>query len=254
MYLWQRRASQQWWSENESGVRAAAGDQLVIIDQAGHKQLQLEIACKLREQARDLTKKFGGRVKKLPHDWLNRFFRQQKARPIEMRDQKLIIPAAAAFGTGEHATTAMSLRLLEKLTREWRPGWSIVDLGTGSGILALAARCFGAKHVIGIDNDPVAIATAKENARLNKIRAVQFRIADVRRWRSSRQIDIVTANLFSELLIKVLPKLKAARWMILSGILRNQERDVTRALRRHKIDVVQVRRRGKWVAILAAVR
>jgi ribosomal protein L11 methylase PrmA len=76
----------------------------------------------------------------------------------------------------------------------------------------------------------------------------------VRRWKSSRQIDIVTANLFSELLIKILPKLKAARWMILSGILRNQERDVTRALRRHKIDIVQVRRHGKWVAILTAVR
>lgn len=144
--------------------------------------------------------------------------------------------------------------MVEKLTRRWKPGWSIVDLGTGSGILALAATRFGATCVIGIDNDPVAIATAKENARLNKIRAVQFRVADVRRWKSSRQIDIVTANLFSELLIKILPKLKAARWMILSGILQNQEGDVTRPLGRHKIDIVQVRRRGKWVAILTTVR
>jgi ribosomal protein L11 methylase PrmA len=56
------------------------------------------------------------------------------------------------------------------------------------------------------------------------------------------------------LLIEILPKLKTARWMILSGILRNQERDVTRALKRDKIDVCQVRRRGKWVAILASVR
>ena len=68
------------------------------------------------------------------------------------------------------------------------------------------------------------------------------------------KIDIICANLFSELLIEILPKLKAARWMILSGILWSQERDVTRALTRHKIDIVQVRRRGKWVAILTTVR
>jgi len=166
----------------------------------------------------------------------------------------LVIPAGAAFGTGEHATTALLLRMLEKLSRKWKPGWSIIDLGTGSGILALAAKCFGATRVIGIDNDPLAIATARENTRLNKIGDVEFWVGDVRRCKFPRKIDIVTANLFSELLIKILPKLKAARWIILSGVLRNQERDVTRALRRHKIDIVQVRRCGNWVAILAAVR
>src|SRR5207249_8939775 len=68
------------------------------------------------------------------------------------------------------------------------------------------------------------------------------------------RIDFIIANLLSELLIEILPKLKVARWMILSGILRNQESDVTHALMRHKIDIVQVRRRGKWVAILTSVR
>jgi ribosomal protein L11 methyltransferase len=232
--------------------------------------LQLEVTSGSRSDAQKLWKEFGGRVLKLPHDWLKQFSGERQARPINigkrlvvLRSQKdreassfpynLIIPSGLAFGTGEHATTAMSLRLLEKLTRRWNPGWSIVDLGTGSGILALAATCFGAERVIGIDNDPVAIATAKENARLNRIDDLKFRLGDVRRWKFPRKIDVVAANLFSELLIEILPKLKAARWMILSGILRNQERDVTRALRRHKIDIVQVRRRGKWVAILASV-
>jgi ribosomal protein L11 methyltransferase len=105
----------------------------------------------------------------------------------------------------------MLLRLLEKITRGWNPGWSIVDLGTGSGILALAARRFGAARVVGIDNDRVAISTAKENARLNKIRAVRFRVGDVRRGKLPRKIDIICANLFSELLIAILPKLKDAR-------------------------------------------
>ena len=94
---------------------------------------------------------------------------------------------------------------------------------------------------------------------------MQFRVSDVRRWRSPSKsflrrsgygdrVDIIIANLFGELLIEILPKLKVARWMILSGILRNQESDVTHALMRHKIDILQVRRRGKWVAILTAVR
>jgi ribosomal protein L11 methyltransferase len=270
MYLWRRPASQKWWSDNEKKLRAAAGDRLAIIEEADRKRLQLEVTSGSLSDAQKLWKEFGGRVLKLPHDWLKRFSREQQTEPINigkrlvvLRSQKdreassfpynLIIPSGLAFGTGEHATTAMSLRLLEKLTRRWNPGWSIVDLGTGSGILALAATCFGAEHVIGIDNDPVAIATAEENARLNKIGDVEFRVGDVRRWKPSRQNDIVTANLFSELLIEILPKLKAARWIILSGILRSQERDVTRALRRHKIDIIQVHRRGKWVAIPAAV-
>ena len=268
MYLWRRLASQKWWSDKEERLRATAGDGLAIIEEAGRKRLQLEIGSPSRAELQSLVREFGGRILKLPHDWLKRFSREQQTEQISIgkrlvivrprKDRQLpgdlIIPSGLAFGTGEHATTAMSLRLLEKMTRRWKPGWSIVDLGTGSGILPLAATRFGAARVVGIDNDPVAISTAKENARLNKIDDVEFRVGDVRRWKSSRKIDIVTANLFSELLIKILPKLKAARWMILSGILRNQERDVTRTLTRHKIDIVQVRRRGKWVAILTAVR
>ena len=282
MYLWRRQASETWWRDNAEELRTVAGDRLAIIEQAGRRRLQFEVVSSSRVGLLNLAKQFGGRVEKLPRDWLKRFSRGQKTEPVRigkrlivLRSQKdreassfpynLIVPLGAAFGTGEHATTAMSLRMLEKLTRRWRPGWSIIDLGTGSGILTLAACLLGARRVIGIDNDPVAISTAKENARLNRIRAVQFRVSDVRRWRSPSKsflrrsgygdrVDIIIANLFSELLIEILPKLKVARWMILSGILRNQESDVTHALMRHKIDILQVRRRGKWVAILTAVR
>src|SRR5437868_10712924 len=264
MYLWRRLASQKWWNDSEKELRAIAGNELTIIERPGRKQLQLEVASSSRTELQSLATQFRGQVEKLPADWQKRFSRKQKTKPLRigqrltvvrsrknrLSTKELIIPTGAAFGTGEHETTAMSLRLLEKLTRNWKPGWSIVDLGTGSGILALAAKRFEATRVIGIDNDPTAIATARENARLNKINSVEFRVGDVRRWKSSKRVDIVTANLFSELLIKILPKLRVARWAILSGILRIQEPDVTRALRRHKIDILQVRRRGKWVAIL----
>jgi len=176
-----------------------------------------------------------------------------------------VIPAGAAFGTGEHATTAMSLRFLEETTRDWgaqaaslhssatsrrekfseasagslrspEKEFSLLDLGTGSGILALAGARFGAKRVIAIDNDPIAIATAKENAHRNRIDHVDFRVADVRRWKFPARIDIITANFFSELLIEILPKLKCAQWLIFSGVLRGQEAGLVR---------------GKWVAMLA---
>jgi ribosomal protein L11 methyltransferase len=162
----------------------------------------------------------------------------------------LVIPASAAFGTGEHATTAMSLRLLEQLTRKWKKGWSLADLGTGSGILALAAKRLSAGRVIGIDIDPKAISIAKANARLNRINNADFQLADVRRWKPTTALDIVAANLYSELLIEILPRLRRSNWLILSGVMRTQESDFVRALRRNKIEIVSVKRRGKWIATL----
>jgi ribosomal protein L11 methyltransferase len=166
----------------------------------------------------------------------------------------LVIPASAAFGTGGHATTAMSLRLLECLTRKWEKGWSLADLGTGSGILALAAKRFGAGRVIGIDIDPKAISIAKANARLNKIDNADFRLSDVRRWKPAAGWDVIAANLYSELLIEVVSKLKRSHWLILSGVLRIQENKFLRILRRNNIEIVNVKRRGKWIAVLANCR
>ncbi len=163
----------------------------------------------------------------------------------------LVIPASLAFGTGEHATTAMSLRFLEQLTRRWKPGWSLVDLGTGSGILALAAKCFGAGRVIGIDNDPAAISVAKSNARLNKIRGATFQLGDVHKWNPAQKTDVITANLYSDLLIEILPKLRGGGWLILSGILRSQQDELVRALQRNHLDIIDMKRRGKWMAFLA---
>ena len=311
MYLWKRRASWKWSNENEDKLRTIAGDRLAIIERPNRKQLQLEVASDRRVQLEIIAKRFGGRIEKLPGDWLKRALRRNtnfikigarltiaNSRSCALRravyknsaDWKpplLVIPAAAAFGTGEHATTAMSLRMLDRVIHFWgaraprtpaiaaprsrtfsrkrlRRGAAIgtrgrvrspelvIDLGTGSGILALTARILGARKAIGIDNDPIAISTAKQNARLNNVRSVSFCVADVRTFKLPGKIDIVTANLFSELLIEILPKLRTARWLVLSGILRTQESAVRRALRRNRIEILEVRRRGKWVAILAA--
>jgi ribosomal protein L11 methyltransferase len=247
MYLWRRLATPHWWTDNEEALRAIAGNRLAVIERPDRKRIELEVASRSHAKLQTLGRKFGGRVEKLRRDWLKRSLRR-KTQPIHIGNKKLSIPAGAAFGTGEHATTSMCLARLKQIVRA---GDVVIDLGTGSGILALAARLLGAKRVIAIDSDPTAIRVAKENARLNKIDNVTFRIGDVRHWRFPRKIDVVAANLFSELLVEILPRLKHARRLILSGLLREQECDVRRALTRNKIDIVEVQRRGKWVAILA---
>ena len=271
MYSWRRPASTRWCKENEPGLRKIAGERLAIIERPNRKLLLIEAAFESKSTADLVKEKFGGHVEKLPRGWLGRFLRAKNAEPLRIgkrlviaqssRDweadsfpHRLIIPAGAAFGTGEHATTATSLKLLEELTRDWKPGWKIVDLGTGSGILALAATHFGAKRGIAIDRDRMAISTAMENARLNRIVDVKFRVGDVRRLKFPADADLVTANLFNELLIEILPKLSRSRFLILSGILRNLEGEVRSALRRNKIRVIKVQRRGKWIAILSASR
>jgi len=280
MHLWRRLAAPRWLNANEEALRSMAGHRLVIVERPPRKRIMLEVVCKSPQEALSLLQKFGGRVEEIPRDWWKRFSPARKSKPLRIGkrllvtnvegtfasrwspDQgasHLVIPAGLAFGTGEHATTAMSLRLLEQITRSVKRGTSLLDLGTGSGIFALAARRFGIEHVLAIDNDPQAITTARENARINRIKRIEFEIADARQWRPGRRaVDILVANLFSELLIEILPKLRRCLvpngWLILSGVMRRQERDMMRALKLNKITTLRVRRRGKWIAILATKR
>jgi len=316
MFVWRKRAGAGWLAANEMALRETAGQRLAIVSKPQSKNAIAEIASPNYSALEKIRKRFGGVIEKLPRDWLRKFLRGQESKPLKIgkrlvivssgrsTSKSLVIPAGAAFGTGTHVTTAMSLRMLERATstlgsaRRWpavagslpatfsrkrefssetrfrrggrksEPDWQMqagrlrspgeefwmLDLGTGSGILALAAVRFGVRRVIAIDNDPIAIATAKENARRNRIENVDFQVADVVRGAFPKQIDVVTANLFSELLIEILPKLKRARWLVLSGVLRDQEGDLRRALRRNRIAIVETRRRGKWIAILGSAR
>jgi len=271
VYLWRKRAQLHWIKAHEDFLQAQAHGQLVIVRQPERKRLELEIVCRSRSGSSALLKEFGGRIEALPRNWLERFARRDsKAIKIGKRliissvegtlvsrlsrhkgRSHIIIPASLAFGTGEHATTAMSLRFLEQLTRCWNPGWSLTDLGTGSGILALAARCLGAGRVRGVDKDPAAISVAKSNARLNKIRGASFELCDVHKWNPAQHTDVITANLYSDLLIEILPKLRGGAWLILSGVLRSQQNELVHAMHRNKLDVNRMKQRGKWVAILA---
>jgi ribosomal protein L11 methyltransferase len=171
-------------------------------------------------------------------------------------DERTIgIPAETAFGTGEHATTAMCLRILERVTRKLDHGWTMLDAGTGSGILAIAGSRFGAKRIVAVDNDPLACSVAKRNARANHTGQIEFRTGDVLKQKLDEKFDVITANLFSEILIEAFSawsqRLANGGALILSGVLRSQERAVAGALRRSGFAPGEIRRRGKWIALLA---
>lgn len=166
---------------------------------------------------------------------------------------RLLIPAGMAFGSGDHATTGMCLRQI--LKRSKGDARRFLDLGTGSGILALAAAMQG-HEVVAIDFDPESIRTARDNQRMNPISGkIRWTRADVKTWEAAaKPFDLISANLFSDLLQEVLPKMK--RWlkpggeMVLSGVLKTQLGDVLRTIRKLDLKVLQVLKKGKWVCLV----
>jgi ribosomal protein L11 methyltransferase len=174
------------------------------------------------------------------------------------RGLPLLIPSGMAFGTGDHATTARCLQLLAEDSTPLRSSgkpWSVLDLGCGSGILALAGEKLGAHKVLGCDFDAACVRISKENARLNKLTRARFLKADVLKWKARElggSYDIVTANLYSTILTAAAPMItkaiKSGGTLILSGILAVEEKAILKTFStlRH----VKTLKRGKWAAVM----
>jgi len=141
----------------------------------------------------------------------------------------IVIEPSMGFGTGHHATTRLCLAALQRLDLRGR---SVIDVGTGSGVLAIAARRLGASGVLAIDEDPDAIAAAEGNVRLNRESRIALEIADFRSAKIG-QFDLVVANLTGALLIASADRLRSLATpsgrLILSGFMDHEEREVLRA-------------------------
>lgn len=139
------------------------------------------------------------------------------------------IRPSMGFGTGHHATTRLCLAALQRIDLQ---GKTVIDAGTGSGVLAIAASRLGAANVIGFDSDPDAVQAARENLRLNAGASVTFEVADLRD-REVAWADVVLANLTGWLLVAASGSLRRLTAdggrLILSGFLVREERDVLAA-------------------------
>ena len=158
---------------------------------------------------------------------------------------------ARAFGTGHHATTAGVLRALEQLFAE-RPFRRALDVGTGSGILAIAMKLLGAQTVSAIDNDPEALENAHENAQLNQLEhELEFSSAALNAMR--RRYDLIVANILAPTLIEMAPTLTRllARdgRLILSGILAREAGEVLRSYR-PALRCVSIGRNRGWATMV----
>jgi len=165
---------------------------------------------------------------------------------------QLYIPHGLAFGSGEHATTSMLLRALTQHPDLARG--PVLDLGTGSGVLALAARLLGARKIVATDWDAEAVRTARQNEALNfRELSIRWQRADVKRLRAKARYHLILANLFSGILVEAAAPIAAALapggnlW--LSGILHSQQAEVIAAYEEQKLHLARTVRRGKWVML-----
>jgi ribosomal protein L11 methyltransferase len=197
---------------------------------------------------------------------------KQHYRPLPVGEHLLIVPAwlqpeaggrvpiriepGMAFGTGVHPTTQLSLQLIEHYVQ---PGNSVIDVGCGSAILAIAAAKLGAGRAVAVDIDAVALQNAYLNAELNNvdIEIGEGSVAELLAGLYSlQQADVVVANILAPVLIRLLNQglaqlMKAGGVLILSGILAEQEAAVRTALAAAGLQVAAERRIQDWLALAA---
>ncbi|MCL5024766.1 MAG: 50S ribosomal protein L11 methyltransferase [Nitrospirae bacterium] len=177
----------------------------------------------------------------------------------------LIIDPGMAFGTGHHETTKTCLMLIEKyvsgLLRNGPAANCVrkdcfLDVGTGTGILAIAASKLGFAHVTGVDIDPVAVDAAARNAELNDLGNVEIReggIGDV-----EGRFDLIAANLMSEVLIGIAPEIASClgdgALAILSGMLVGQEDDVIAGMKKAGLALLEKYYDGRWASVIVGRR
>jgi ribosomal protein L11 methyltransferase len=179
----------------------------------------------------------------------------------EDKDKKILhIDPGTAFGTGMHETTQLCIRQLKK---HITPDTELLDVGTGSGILAIISLMYGIKHAVGTDLDPCAVEAVRENMEVNHIAPESFDmmigniITDktVQDKVGYNKYDIVVANILADVLVPLTPvithQLKSGGIYITSGIIDNKEQTVRDAVEQAGLEVVEVTYQGEWVSVTA---
>ena len=161
----------------------------------------------------------------------------------------LHIDPGAAFGTGTHATTSLCLELLQDYIKD---GFKMLDIGCGSGILAIASVLLGAEYAVGVDIDAQSVKTARENAAINGVSdRTEFIVGDLAEKVNGR-FPVVCANIVADVVIRLLDGAEKyiadGGVLIVSGIIDIRENDVLEAAKRHGYEISQKRYRDNWCA------
>lgn len=177
-------------------------------------------------------------------------------------DEKMVlhIDPGTAFGTGMHETTQLCIRQLKKYVNK---DTVLLDVGTGSGILAILSLMFGAKKAVGTDLDPCAVEAVNENCKSNGINPKDFDMmigniisdAKVQEKVGYDCYDIVVANILADVLVPLTPvivnQLKKGGIYITSGIIDDKEQTVVDAVKKAGLEVLEVTYQGEWVSVTA---
>jgi ribosomal protein L11 methyltransferase len=212
-----------------------------------------------REEAEAARSARGGEVALVPdQDWSETWkagFRAFGVGPVFVRPSWIDAPVPAgavevvldpgmAFGTGTHPTTSLCLAALAELVR---PGAALLDVGTGSGLLAIAAAKLGAGRAAGTENDPVALQVARENAARNRV-ALELHLAAPEEVPGA--FEVVVANILANTLVALAPgiaaKVAPGGALLLSGILGGQEEEVRAAYLAEGLVAAPDRSDGEW--------
>ena len=199
-------------------------------------------------------------------DWANnwkKYYKPSKVgdqivvKPIweeyEQKDGELVVELdpGMAFGTGDHETTRMCIQALEKYVQK---DSIVFDVGTGSGILAIAAAKLGAKKAVGVDLDPVAVESAKENVEYNNLDNIEVLYGNLVEVIDGKA-DIVVANIIAEVICILIDDvkrvLKEGGIFITSGIIHDRVDMVTSKLEESGFEVIKVNKDGEWNCIIA---
>lgn len=167
-------------------------------------------------------------------------------------DRIIEIDPGMAFGSGTHETTGMCLELLEEVVQS---GQRVIDVGTGSGILAIGAALLGAGDVLAIDIDPTAVKVARENVEHNRLQGTITTLEGNLLEKVDAQCELCVANIIADVICMFAQPLTQhivpGGLFICSGIIKEREEDVRQALADADYTILKICRKGEWVAMLA---
>ncbi|HOI30354.1 MAG TPA: 50S ribosomal protein L11 methyltransferase [Melioribacteraceae bacterium] len=168
-------------------------------------------------------------------------------------DDRLVITIdpKMSFGTGEHETTKLVLRLIEKYIR---PDDYVLDVGSGTSVLAIAAVMLGGSKAIGIDNDEWCLLNGRENVNLNSLEdKVEIRLSELNQLEESN-FDLIVANINKHILLEIAPllakKINPAGKLILSGLLQTDEAEVSDKYSLNRFKAIEQAQLGDWIALV----